>query len=187
MSADPIISDSTVFQCPKPGRAKQKRCFFCLRFQTHLKNKVALTVGGAVVHAILKTLRTGKDGMHADNDVRFNHTHKSTRFPHGKLLKESVLVIVTPVTIGKCHQTQQVRMPSSLWGSGTCVHVRYGDRCHQAHHYLHFMFIVYVIHSHDKVFKVMSYHHNFSRLCWKLVLSAVAKCVWVLQNPCHLC
>ena len=83
--------------------------------------------GGAVVHSILKLAHRQGWYAHRPWCEAHNHTHKSARFPHGNLLKMSVLVIVTSVTIGKCHQTQQVRMPLSLWGFGTCVHVRYGD------------------------------------------------------------
>ena len=88
---------------------------------------VARTVGGVVVHA---TLQVGINSenlatwVNVDGDLRDD---RGARIPFGNLLKESVLVIVTPVTIGKCHQTQQVCMSSSLRGSGTCVRVRYGD------------------------------------------------------------
>ena len=66
----------------------------------HENKKVARTVGGAVVHATLQPCFNSENfatWVNVDGDLRVD---RSAHTPHGNLLKESVLVIVTPVTIG---------------------------------------------------------------------------------------
>ena len=102
---------------------------FLLFSNTFEKQKKSCAHGGGCSRARNSEDLAHRQGWYARRQwcEVHNHTHKSARFPHGTLLKVSVLIIVTPITVGKCHLTQQVRMPSSLWRSGTCVHVCYCD------------------------------------------------------------